>query len=306
MLDIERLRVLRTVATYGSVSGAADILHVTTSAVSQQLAKLERETGQKLIERNGRGIRLTDAARLLVSHATEILDRVERAQADLEAHKGAVVGTLSVAAFPTAARGLLPAAGAELGAVHPRLSVQFREAEPHVSVSQVTRGEVDLAVVQDWFNVPLAIPPELEKAAVTDDIADIAVPANSPLADREIIGLDELAGARWISQSEGAICRDWLMLTMRRRDLEPVIAHVADEYATQLAMVAAGLGHAVLPRLGRADVPPDVKLVRVEPALTRHVYAIWRREAARRPAIRATVDAICKAAAPTGTDRQSR
>lgn len=298
MLDIERLRILRAVATYGSVSGAADVLHVTTSAVSQQLAKLEREAGQKLIERNGRGIQLTDSARLLVGHADQILDRVERAQADLEAHKGAVVGTLSVAAFPTAARGLLAAAGAELAVAHPRLSVWFREIEPHVSVSQVARGEIDLAVVQDWFNVPLAIPGELEKAAVADDVADIAVPAADPLADRGLIELDDLAGARWISQSEGAICRDWLMVTMRRLDVEPVISHVADEYATQLAMVAAGLGYSVLPRLGRDHVPDGVRLVPVDPALTRHVYAVWRREAARRPSIRATVEAIRKAAGP--------
>lgn len=299
MLDLERLRVLRAVATYGSVSGAADVLHVTTSAVSQQLAKLEREAGQKLVERNGRGIRLTDAARLLASHAEDILQQVETAQADLEAYRGAAVGTLSVAAFPTAARGLLAQAAAVIADAHPRLTVHIREAEPHHSVAQVARGEIDLAVVQDWFNVPLAIPGELEKAAVTDDVADIAVPTDDRLAGREIIELDELTGAKWISQSEGAICRDWLVLTMRRRDVEPIIVHIADEYATQLAMVAAGLGYAVLPRLGRGDVPPGVRLVRVDPALTRHVYAIWRREAARRPAIRATVDALRQSATLT-------
>lgn len=292
MFDIERLRVLRTVATYGSVTGAADVLHVTTSAVSQQLAKLEREAGQKLIERNGRGVNLTDAAQLLVEHANRIIEQVEIAQADLEAQKGAVVGRLSLAAFPTAARGLLPGAVAKLASDHPRLTVDLREQEPHLSVRRVARGEVDLAVVQDWFNVPLSVPDELEKASILDDVADIALHADNPLADSEVIDLDDLAGAPWISQSEGAICRDWLVVTMRRREIEPEINHVADEYATQLAMVAAGLGNAVLPRLGRTDVPDGVRLVKVKPALKRHVYAIWRREAARRPAIRATVAAL--------------
>src|ERR1700730_14989747 len=108
MLDLERLRVLHAVARFGSVSAAAEALHVTTSAVSQQMAKLERETGQRLLERRGRGVRLTDAAELLVEHADRLLSLAERAQADLEAHRGAVAGRLTFAAFATAARGLAP------------------------------------------------------------------------------------------------------------------------------------------------------------------------------------------------------
>lgn len=300
MLDLERLRALRAVSTYGSVGGAADVLHVTTSAVSQQLAKLEREVGQKLVERNGRGVRLTDAAQVLVEHAREIIAQVERAQSDLEAHKGKAVGTVSVAAFPTAARGLLPSACAALQSSHPRLRVRGFETEPHLAVPQVARGEIDIAIVQDWFNVPLSIPKGLSKASLLDDVADVAMPSDDPLLDKGTLELDDLAGASWISPPEGAICRDWLLLTMRRRDVEPVINHVANEYATQLAMVAAGLGYGVLPRLGRADVPPGVALVPVSPSLTRHVYAIWRSEAARRPAIQAVVAALQDAPTPTG------
>src|SRR3954466_12276286 len=110
MLDLERLRALSAGAAYGSVGAPAEVLHVTTSAVSQQVAKLERETGQKLLERNGRGVRLTDAAEILVGHADRILSLVEVAKADLEAHRGAAVGELSVAAFPTAVRGLIAGA----------------------------------------------------------------------------------------------------------------------------------------------------------------------------------------------------
>lgn len=155
-------------------------------------------------------------------------------------------------------------------------------------------------MVQDWFNVPLAIPDGLTKASIQDDVADVALPADDPLASRQSLTLDDLAGASWISPPEGAICREWLLLTMRRHDIEPVINHVANEYATQLALVAAGLGYGVLPRLGRADVPEGVALVAVEPSLTRHVYAIWRREAARRPAIQAVVTAL-RDAGPDGS-----
>jgi DNA-binding transcriptional LysR family regulator len=296
MLDLERLRALNAVATYGSVSAAAEVLHVTTSAVSQQVAKLERETGQKLLERNGRGVRLTDAAALLAAHAERILAMVEAAESDLEAHRGAVVGELAVAAFPTAARGLLPRALSLLAKEHPRLTVTLREHEPHASVPLAVRGEIDLGIVQDWFNVPLAIPDGLVKAPLLDDVADVALPADHPLAARGVIDLNDLRGEAWIAQSAGAICRDWLEHTLRTAGLEPRISHTADEYATQLALVAAGMGSAILPRLGRCDVPPGVRIVAVRPALTRHVYGIWRAEAARRPAIRAAVAALRAAA----------
>ena len=292
MLDVERLRALHAVAKHGSVRAAADALHVTTSAVSQQVAKLERETGQVMLERHGRGVRLTDAAQLLAEHADRILSMVEQAASDLEAIRGAAVGELAIAAFPTAARGLLPPALRALDESQPQLRVRLREMEPHEAVPLVERGRYDMAIVQDWFNVPLAIPEGLAKAPILDDQADIALPAGHPLASRERVDLDDLSGEPWISQSPGAICRDWLVHTLRSRGAEPRIAHMADEYATQLTLVAAGLGISVLPRLGRCDVPPGVTIAQVTPALTRHVYAIWRQEAARRPAIRVTVDAL--------------
>ncbi|MFC4912116.1 LysR family transcriptional regulator [Actinomadura gamaensis] len=295
MLDLERLRALHSVATYGSVSAAADVLHVTTSAVSQQLAKLERETGQKLLERNGRGVRLTDAAQLLVGHAGRILSLVEQAQADLEAHRGAVVGQLSVGAFPTAIRGLFPAAMRALRLDHPDLRVLLSELDPLESMPLVVRGDLDLAVVQDWSNEPLPLPEGLLKGAVCADIADIALPPGHRFAGRADIALEELAGETWISSTPGSICCDWLHRTLRSIDCEPHIDHHAYEFATQLSLVAAGLGVAILPRLGRCDVPPEVEIVTLKAPLTRRVYCVWREEAARRPAIRAALDAFRKA-----------
>lgn len=297
MLDLERLRALHAVATYGSVSAAADALHVTTSAVSQQLAKLERETGQKLLERNGRGVRLTDAAELLVAHADRILSLVERAKADLEAHRGSVVGQLSVAAFPTAVRGLMPAALRSLRAEHPDLRVLLNEEDPMRSMPLVSRGDFDMAVVQDWNNDPIPLPDGLHKGVICDDVADVALPESHPLAHRDSIDLEELAGDPWISSSPDSICCGWLLRTLRAVDSEPRIDHMAYEFATQLSLVAAGLGNAILPRLGRCDVPPGVAIVRLSDPLSRRVYAVWREEAARRPAIRAAVTAL-RAAVP--------
>ncbi|MFS1300950.1 LysR family transcriptional regulator [Streptosporangium longisporum] len=292
MLDLNRLKALHAVSVYGSVGAAAEALMVTPSAVSQQLAKLERETGATLVERNGRGVRLTDAAGLLADHAERILALVETAEADFEALRGQVVGRLGIGAFPTAARGLMPAALSLLHRRHPDLVMQLTEREPERQVREVSRGELDLAVIQDWMNRPLAIPEGLSRAALFDDIADVILPASHPLADRAEIELAELYGERWISSAPGTICHDWLVHTLRSAELEPDIACMADECPTQMALVAGGLGCAIVPRLGRDFVPPGARVVPIRSRPTRRIYALWRTDAARRPAIRAAVEAL--------------
>lgn len=297
MLDLNRLKALHAVHVYGSVGAAADALMVTPSAVSQQIAKLERETGARLMERNGRGVRLTDAAGLLADHAERILALVETAEADFEALRGQVVGHINVGAFPTAARGLMPGALAALRRRHPDLLVQLNEREPDRVVREVSRGELDLGVVQDWHNRPMAVPDGLSRATLFDDVADVAVPADHPLAGANEIQLADLSGEPWISSTPGTVCHDWLVFTLRGASVEPVISHRADEYPTQLALVAAGLGCAIMPRLGRDCVPDGVRIVPLLPRQTRRVYAVWRADAARRPAIRALVDALSEVSA---------
>jgi DNA-binding transcriptional LysR family regulator len=296
MLSLERLRALHAVAERGSVNAAAQALHVTDSAISQQLAKLEREVGQPLLERNGRGVRLTDAASVLVAHTARVLSLLEQAEAALDAQREAVVGRLTIAAFPTAVRGLAPSALRHLGAEHPQLEVAVREQEPHESIPMLVRGDLDLLIVQDWSNAPLALPDGLSRAPLVDDVADVALPAEHPLAARASLDLDQLADAPWITWLSGTICHDWLLHTLRSRGCEPKIAHTAGEHATQLALVAAGLGAAIIPRLGRDPSPPGVRFVPIAPALRRHVYALWRTDASRRRAIRAAVEAFQRSA----------
>ncbi|MER6998944.1 LysR family transcriptional regulator [Streptomyces sp. NPDC000410] len=297
MLNLERLRTLDALARHGSVSGAADGLHVTTSAVSQQMAKLEREVGQRLLTKNGRGVRLTDAGRLLADHAARILSQVELAQADIEAQRGQVVGEVRIGAFPTAARGLFPAALTQLRAAHPELRVRSGEVEPEAGVQQVIRGDLDLAVVLDWHNKRLPVPGGLVRAQLLDDVADVAMPVSHPLAGRAEVDLEEFADDEWVSWPEGEFCYEWLVFTLRARGIEPRIAHFAGEHHTQLALIAAGLGVCVTPRLGRGPVPEGVRLVPVRQRMLRHIYAVWRGDADRRPSIRAAVEALRAAAA---------
>ncbi|MFJ9032895.1 LysR family transcriptional regulator [Streptomyces sp. NPDC102274] len=296
MLNLERLRTLDALARYGSVSGAAEGLHVTTSAVSQQMAKLEREVGQRLLARNGRGVRLTDAGRLLADHAARILSQVEVAQSDIEAQRGRAVGEVRISAFPTAARGLLPAAIRALREGHPELRVRSRELEPEAGIRGVVRGDLDLAVVLDWSNKRLPVPGGLATAHLLDDVPDVAMPADHPLAGRSEVELEEFAGDPWVSWPEGEFCYEWLIFTLRSKGFEPRIAHLAGEHHTQLALIAEGLGVCVAPRLGRGAVPVGVAVVPVRQRMRRHVYAVWRTDADRRPSIRAAVEALEEAA----------
>ncbi|KUO08436.1 LysR family transcriptional regulator [Streptomyces sp. DSM 15324] len=300
MLNLERLRTLDALARHGSVSGAAAGLHITTSAVSQQLAKLEREVGQRLLAKHGRGVRLTDAGRLLAEHAARILSQVELAQSDLEARRGQVAGELRISAFPTAARGLFPVALAELRKAHPALRLRSCELEPENGVAGVVRGDLDLAVVLDWYNKPMPVPDGLVKAPVLDDPADVAMPAGHPLAGRDEVDLAEFAGDEWITWGEGEFCHEWLMFTLRSRGVEPIVGHRAAETHTQLGLVAAGLGVCIVPLLGRDPVPEGVVLVPLKQRVRRHVYVVWRADADRRPSIRAAVEALKAAGAAVG------
>lgn len=294
MLNVERLRVLHAVSATGSVVGAAAALHVTTSAVSQQLARLEREVGQRLLERRGRGVRLTEAGALLADRAGDLLDHVERVESDLARHRGTVDGSLAVAGFATAVRGLLPRALRELRARHPALSVSLSEREPHEAVPALRRGDLDLVVAQDWPEDAFATGPELSRRHLLDDRFDLAVSTTHPLADHDRVGVDALTDLQWISWSSGQICHDWLVRSLGDGARGPRIAHTASEHSTQLALVAAGLGAALIPRLGRHPVPAGVRFVPVDPPPTRRVFALWRTNSDSRPAVRATLDALAR------------
>ncbi|MEU9704809.1 LysR family transcriptional regulator [Streptomyces sp. NPDC047981] len=289
MLDLGRLRALHAVSVHGSVGAAAAALGYTPSAVSQQIAKLERETRTTLLERRGRGVRLTDEAHQLAATAERLLSIVEEAEVRLEERRGLPAGRLSIGCFASAARGLMPRVLADLAARHPALDARLTEVDPHLSIELVGRGVIDLAVAHDWDISPMPSPPGLDQAVIGDDLCDVLVPHDHPLAARASVRREELAQERWITQPPGSVCHDWLMQTLRSTGCEPHVVHQAEENHTQVALVAAGLGIALVPRLGRGALPPEVTPVRLDPVPRRRLHALWRRGAARRPAITETV-----------------
>ncbi|OCC07695.1 HTH-type transcriptional regulator GltC [Streptomyces sp. PTY087I2] len=292
VLDLARLRALHAVFVHGSVAGAATALGYTPSAISQQITKLERETRTTLLERRGRGVALTEEALRLADMAQRLLAIMEQAETELEERRGLPTGRLTIAAFASAARGLLPGVLAELDRDHPALDVRLDEVDPHLSVDLAAKGVVDLAVAHDWDIAPLPAPEGLAQAVIGLDRCDLLVPEGHALAGRDGVRREELARERWICQPPGTVCHDWLVRTLRTAGYEPDIRHRAEENHTQLALVAAGLGIAMMPRLGRGPLPDGVVAARLDPVPERRLYALWRTEAARRPAITAAVDAL--------------
>ncbi|MEU5898604.1 MULTISPECIES: LysR family transcriptional regulator [Streptomyces] len=289
MLDLGRLRALHAVSVHGTVGAAATALGYTPSAVSQQIAKLERETRTTLLERRGRGVALTEEALHLADTAQQLLAIVERAETELEERRGVPAGRLTIAAFASAARGLMPSVLADLARRHPSLDTRMTEIDPHLSIDLVAKGAVDMAVVHDWDIAPIPTPPGVEQAVIGDDFCDLVVPHDHRLAGRTAVRREELKSERWITQPPGLVCHEWLVRTLREAGCEPDIAHQAEENPTLVALVAAGLGVALIPRLGRGPIPSGAVTVPLAPVPVRRLYALWRAGASRRPAIAETV-----------------
>ncbi|MCC3766445.1 LysR family transcriptional regulator, partial [Streptomyces sp. UNOC14_S4] len=292
MLDINRLRALHAVAVHGSISGAATALGFTPSAVSQQITKLERETRTALLDRHARHVTLTPAAEALAETARQVVALLEQAETGLEAQRRTPCGTLRLAAFPTACRSLVPGMLADLTRRYEELDCRLVEADPSHALGLVTEGEVDMAIVHDWHNVTLVVPSALATYEVGEDVGDVLLHEDHPMADRRGLTLDDLLDQRWISHSPGAMCHSWLERTFTDRGLRPDIAYYADEFQSQIALVAAGLGAAVVPRLGRGPLPPDVRAIPLDPGPHRKIYAVWRRQTGSRPSIRAALGAL--------------
>jgi DNA-binding transcriptional LysR family regulator len=288
MIDLGRLRALHAVASYGTVLAAGEALHCTPSAVSQQLAKLERETGATLVEKDGRRLRLTEAGRVLADHAERVLSAVDEAESALAAHRDTVIGRLTVAAFATACRALLPYALHRLATEHPQLATGLMEVNPHEGLEVLRRGHADLAVLDDWPEVALRYPAGIAHVELGRDVADLVVPGGHRFATGGPIRLAQARDERWIAAKSGDICHEWLLRVLPgvRPDF-----HVG-EFETQLTLVAAGLGVAMIPRLARPPLPEGVCVVPVRPAPTRRVVLAWREASTARPAIAAAVTAL--------------
>lgn len=199
-----------------------------------------------------------------------------------------------------------------LGERAPGLELRVSEIDFASPLVQVERGDLDVGVVQDWAHSPLSWPAGVAKRLVVTDTAKVALPEEHPLAGRTAVGIGELVDEPWISRVRRSTCHEWLVLTMRSHGAEPRIVHTVSEHPTQLALVAAGVGLAVVPTLGLGPLPAGIRVVDVEPALTRRVYAAWRTDGSVRPSVLAVIEALAEAGgtvspvpSPTAPPRRS-
>ncbi|CUR56058.1 Transcriptional regulator, LysR family [metagenome] len=295
MLDLTALTSLRAVDDHGSVVAAAESLGFTPSAVSQQVKRLEKQAGVPLLERVGRGVMLTSHGRHLVQAGGRLLNDLEEIEAGLHQQAGTVAGNLRVTAFSTAMRGLVAPAVRQLRDDHPDLTLTLSEREPWVTIDVVASGQTDVGVVHSWGHVSLEIPDHLATATLTRDVADVVMHVEHPLATRQRVSPHDLVDEDWIATPEGTICRQWLTRMYDGTGRLPRIAHQSLEFDSHVALVRAGLGIALIPRLGRADLPDDVVAIEAhDPVPTREIMAVYRRSMADSPAVRAVLAGLCR------------
>jgi DNA-binding transcriptional LysR family regulator len=287
MLDVTRLRVLDALARLGSVTAAARELHYSQPTVSHHLARLEAETGAQLLQRAGRGIRLTPAGRLLADRAAEIIGRIDAADAELSAHVGLTAGRVRLAGFSSAIGSLVPRAAAALAERHPGLEITLIDTHPPEALALLRAGEIDLAVVFRYDETEPE-PDGVRLHHLLDDPLFL-------LSRKRVRGLAALREATWIAGCPR--CRSHLVAVCGDAGFQPRIGYTSDDMVVMQALVAAGLGVTTIPGLALRVHRADGIVARELPGSHRHIYAATYGEPPDPPATTALLAALADAAA---------
>ncbi|MDN5748136.1 MAG: LysR substrate-binding domain-containing protein [Pseudonocardia sp.] len=301
--SLQRLRMLRELNRRGTVTAAAVALHYTASAVSQQLAQLERDVGAKLFERLGRRVQLTDLGMLLAEHAEEILSSVERATVALEEAQASVSVRLMAGVWASVASGLLPPALTALATTHPGIRVRTRELAPEDTAGAVRDGTLDFSFVIEYSSYPTTWDPALTRSEIAVERLHAAVPAGA--VPFPTVALHALAEHPWILAGPRSHFGRAVRIACQTSGFEPTINHEVGEQATALAMVAAGLGITLVSDLGLSLCPPGVDVIALTEPVTRTVSIAYRTGNTRRTSVQLVIDAVRAAAAEKGLATQA-
>ncbi|WP_328946503.1 LysR family transcriptional regulator [Streptomyces sp. NBC_00250] len=294
MIEARRLHILRAVADHRTVTAAAAALYLTPSAVSQQLAALEQETGHRLVDRSARGARLTPAGEILLSHANAVLAQLERAESELAAYSSGEAGTVTVAAFATGIGLVVAPAIRALADAAPGIRVRVRDAEGDESLLMVLDRQVDVAVAVEYRGAPGEDDARLTRVPLYAEPFDAVLPPGHPLAAGERVALGDLAKDAWIGQSAGNPCHDVTVLACEYAGFTLNPEHSSDDFRAVVALAAASAGVALVPRSALRGM--ELTGVEVRPidgvAPTRRVFAAVRRGAEDHPLISPVLTAL--------------
>ncbi|MFF0316910.1 LysR family transcriptional regulator [Micromonospora sp. NPDC005252] len=289
MLDVRRLVLLRDLARLGTIAAVAQAHAYTPSAVSQQLAALQREAGTRLLERTGRRVSLTSTATALVQHTEVVLAALEAADATLAAARTGLRASVRIGAFPSAVRTLLPAALATLGRDHPALDLMISELDPVDMPAALRSRRLDVALLHDYDIAPTPPDPTVDSIALLEETVFLAVPGNT--ADSTAAEpISAARDAQWILGSPGTLCHSVALHACQLAGFTPAVRHHADDFTAMLALVAAGQGVALIPQLAIAQPTPQVRLLPL--AMRRRTRVAYRRGAGGHPAVVACVSAL--------------
>jgi DNA-binding transcriptional LysR family regulator len=304
-MDTQWLNTLREVARHGSITAAARSLGYTQSGVSRQIAALEAATGARLLDRQARGVELTEHGSRLLPHADAILDRLQAAERELQTLDRLDDGQLRVGAFPTANAALIPRALAMFAAEHPRVSLSLVEGTTGRQLANLDLGDVDIAIISAFPDQALE-PDRYELTHLLDDSLSIALPRSHRLATRRSIRLAELAGESWIAgDAANSESRTLSPLRLQSHDM-PRVDFVVGEWTAKLGLVAAGLGITLVPSLAGTSTRADVALVPLSPRdhAPRGIYAATAKQRGRAPATDAFVALLVNCAPGLATTRR--
>jgi DNA-binding transcriptional LysR family regulator len=312
MFDLHRLRLLRELKHRGTLASVAAALSYAPSSVSQQLSQLETEVGVPLLEPVGRRVRLTEQAEILVAHTEAVLERLERAEAEIAASLTELTGTVRIASFQTAALTLVPAALGLLRDLHPHLRVHVTHLEPEKALPALQARDFDLVVAEEYPGNPNPRPAGLEEEDLLDDPLRLALPrpaddpprlappppAGGPAAPGGLAALRSLADHPWVMEPEGTAARHWAMTLCRNAGFEPDVRFETTDLLLHLRLVEQGHAAAFLPDLVWDGGPPTVALRRLPRGQgARRIVTVVRRGASRHPAVVACRQALLRAVA---------
>ena len=290
MLDMRRLRLLREVQLRGTLSGVAEALAFSPSSVSQQLAQLEREAGVKLLQKSGRRVQLTPQGELLATRAADLLDRLEQAEAELVTSLDAVIGTVRLAVFQSAAHAVIPEALTLLRVEHPDLRVEIMEREPEAGLFDLAARDFDLVLAEQYPGHTRPHLPDLDREFLATDALRLAVPTASAVSS-----LTDAADLPFVMEPEGTVARLWSTQICRAAGFEPDVRFETADLIAHIRLIESGNAVGMLPDLVWAGREPALRLVDLPGTPARTVFTSARRVSAARPAVTAVRSALARA-----------